>query len=189
MKGVRRGTGWDQGPGDDVICHSPTHAQRAGAVDTAGLGLDAALVRSVNPRLKHMTGQAAFWLAYVQQLVRWQPRPFTVEVDGQRHDAIFTVVANAASYGGGLRLAPRASLESDCLDLCLFAWTTRLPYLRHLRSGMDGAHLGLPGVTYVQAREALASGSGVWVQVDGELLDELPMTFACVPAALSLVVP
>jgi hypothetical protein len=31
MNGVRRGTGWDQGPGDDVICHSPSHAQRAGA--------------------------------------------------------------------------------------------------------------------------------------------------------------
>jgi hypothetical protein len=29
----------------------------------------------------------------------------------------------------------------------------------------------------------------VWVQTDGELLGELPMTFECVPAALSVVVP
>jgi len=29
----------------------------------------------------------------------------------------------------------------------------------------------------------------VWVQTDGELLGELPMTFECVPAALSVIVP
>jgi len=55
---------------------------------------------------------------------------------------------------------------------------------------MGGTHLGLPGVTYLQACRATASANGaVWVQADGELLGELPMTFECVPAALSLVVP
>jgi diacylglycerol kinase family enzyme len=29
----------------------------------------------------------------------------------------------------------------------------------------------------------------VWVQTDGELLGELPITFECVPAALSVIVP
>jgi diacylglycerol kinase family enzyme len=33
-----------------------------------------------------------------------------------------------------------------------------------------------------------ASGT-VWVQTDGQLLGELPMTFECVPAALSVIVP
>ncbi len=72
----------------------------------AGVGLDAALVRAVNPRLKRLTGQGAFWIAWLQQLIRWQPQPFMIEVDGQRYGATFTVLANAASYGGGLRIAP-----------------------------------------------------------------------------------
>lgn len=98
-------------------------------------------------------------------------------------------MANAASYGGGLRIAPRASLGSDCLDLCLFGWTDRRRYVRHFRASREGTHLGLPGVAYVQARQATASGAGVWVEADGELLGELPMSFECVPAALSLIVP
>jgi diacylglycerol kinase (ATP) len=112
-----------------------------------------------------------------------------IEVDGQRYGATFTVLANAASYGGGLRIAPRASLDSECLDLCLFGGTDRRRFVRHLRAGMGGTHLGLPGVTYVRARYATASGPNVWVQVDGEILGELPMIFAGVPAALSLIVP
>ena len=48
----------------------------------------------------------------------------------------------------------------------------------------------LPGVTYLQLQRATALGSeAVWVQVDGDLLGPLPMTFQCVPAALSLIVP
>jgi diacylglycerol kinase (ATP) len=154
----------------------------------AGVGLDAALVRAVNPRLKRLAGQGAFWITWSWQLLRWQLHTFAIEVDGQRYDSTFTVLANAASYGGGLRIAPRASLESEYLDLCVFDWTDRRRFVRHLRAGMDGAHLSLPGVTYLQARRATASGPGVWVQTDGELLGELPMSFECVPASLSVIV-
>jgi diacylglycerol kinase family enzyme len=93
-------------------------------------------VRAVNPRFKRLAGQWAFWITWLGQLVRWHPQPFVVEVDGHRYPATFTVLANAPAYGGGLRIAPRASLDSACLDLCLFAWTDRLPFVRHLRASM-----------------------------------------------------
>ena len=156
----------------------------------AGVGMDAAVVRAVNPALKRLAGQGAFWIAWVQHLVRWRPQAFVVDVDGQSHTATFAVLANAPAYGGGLRIAPHASLDSDCLDLCLFAWTDRHRFVRHLRASRGGGHLGLPGVSYLQARRATVSAPGsVWVQTDGELLGELPMTFECVPAALSVIVP
>ena len=82
-----------------------------------------------------------------------------------------------------------ARMDSEVLDLCLFDWRGRFRFLRHLRAGFSGAHLGRPGVTYLQARRITARGEQTWVQVDGELLGRLPMTFECVPAALSLIVP
>jgi diacylglycerol kinase (ATP) len=36
----------------------------------AGVGMDAALVRAVSPRLNRLFGQRAFWMAWLQQLVR-----------------------------------------------------------------------------------------------------------------------
>ena len=74
----------------------------------AGVGLDAALVRALNPTLKRLTGQGAFWFAALQQFVGWKPRRFLVEIAGQRYGATFALLANAASYAGGMRIAPRA---------------------------------------------------------------------------------
>jgi diacylglycerol kinase (ATP) len=151
----------------------------------AGVGMDAAVVPAVNPPLKRLTGQGAFWIAWIQHLIRWQPQVFVVDVNGQRHTATFAVLANAAAYGGGLRIAPHASLDSACLDLCLFAWTDRHRFVRHLRASRGGGHLGLPGVSYPQARRATMSAPGsVWVQTDGELLGELPMAFECPAGAV-----
>ena len=124
----------------------------------AGVGLDAAVVRTVNLGLKRLTGQGAYWVAGLRQFVGWRPRRFVVAVDGTEHAATLAIIANAPSYGGGLRLAPEASMDSEHLDLCLFDWNARVSFLRHLPASLAGKHLGLPGVTYVRARRATVRG-------------------------------
>lgn len=156
----------------------------------AGVGLDAEVVRSVHPGLKRLSGEGAYWMAGLRQLTDWNPVPFMVETEGGRHSATFAVVANAASYGGGLRFAPEASMDDDLLDLCLFDSTQRHRFARYLAAALSGSHLGMPGVSYVKTRRAVAHGpDSRLVHVDGELLGRLPVSFDCVPAALSLVVP
>ena len=148
------------------------------------------MLRSVHPGLKRLTGEGAYWMAGLRQLTDWNPVPFMVETEGGRHRATFAVVANAASYGGGLRFAPEASMDDDLLDLCLFDSTQRHRFARYLAAAFSGSHLGMPGVSYVKARRAVAHGpDNRLVHVDGELLGRLPVSFDCVPAALSLVVP
>ena len=156
----------------------------------AGVGLDADIVRAVHPGLKRLTGEGAYWMAGLKQLTDWHPVPFLLETEAGQHSATFAVVANAASYGGGLRFAPDASMDDDVLDVCLFDSTQRHRFARYLAAAFTGSHLGMPGVTYLKTRRAVAHGDGSrFVQVDGELLGPLPVSFECVPDALSLVVP
>ena len=116
----------------------------------AGVGLDAALVRAVNPTLKRLTGQGAFWMAALEQFIRWEPRRFVVDVEGRHYEAAFALLANGPSYAGGMRIAPQASMESDHLHLCLVDWTERVRFVRHARAGFTGTLSGLPGVTFLQ---------------------------------------
>lgn len=156
----------------------------------AGVGLDADVVRAVHPGLKRLTGEGAFWMAGLRQLTDWNPMHFVVEMEGAQHSATFAVVANAASYGGGLRFAPEASMDDDLLDVCLFDSTQRHRFARYLAAAFSGSHLSMPGVTYVKTRRVMAHGpESRFVQVDGELLGPLPVSFECMPAALTLVVP
>ncbi len=180
----------------DVIAAGRTRrvsVGRAGAryfLLMAGVGLDADVVRAVHPGLKRLTGEGAYWMAGLRQLTDWNPMHFLVDAEGGQHSATFAVVANAPSYGGGLRFAPEARMDDDVLDLCLFDSTQRHRFARYLAAAFTGSHLGMPGVTYLKTRHAVAHGhESRLVQVDGELLGPLPVSFECVPAALSLVVP
>ncbi|HET8576630.1 MAG TPA: diacylglycerol kinase family protein [Methylomirabilota bacterium] len=156
----------------------------------AGVGLDAVLVQRVNPALKRLAGEGAYWMAGIGQLTDWHPMRFLVEAEGMQYGATFAVVANSAWYGGGLHFAPHANMDDDQLDLCLFDSIKRHQFARYLVAARTGSHLEMDGVTYVRVRRAVAQGGGdQFVQVDGELLGPLPVTFECVPAALSLVVP
>src|SRR5258708_38654981 len=124
----------------------------------AGVGLDGDMLRPVRPGPKRLTGEGAYWMAGLRQLADWNPVPFLVETEGGRPRATFAVGANAASYGGGLRFAPEASMDDDLLDLCLFDSTERHRFARYLAAAFSGSHLGLPGVTYLKARRAVAHG-------------------------------
>ena len=156
----------------------------------AGVGLDADVVRAVNPGLKRLTGEGAYWMAGLKQLADWHPAHFVLETEAGQHRATFAVVANAASYGGGLRFAPEASMDDDLLDVCLFDCIQRHRFARYLAAAFTGSHLGMPGVTYLKTRRAAVHGDASrFVQVDGELHGPLPVSFECVPDALSLVVP
>jgi diacylglycerol kinase family enzyme len=129
-------------------------------------------------------------MAGLRQLADWNPVQFLIEAEGTQHSATFAVVANSASYGGGLRFAPEASMDDDLLDVCLFDSTQRHRFARYLAAAVTGSHLGLPGVTYLKTRRVVAHGpASRFVHVDGELLGPLPVSFESVPAALSLVVP
>jgi hypothetical protein len=45
----------------------------------AGIGLDASVVRRVQPSLKKRIGKGAFWISGLSHLATWNPKPFTLE--------------------------------------------------------------------------------------------------------------
>ncbi|HEY0171405.1 MAG TPA: diacylglycerol kinase family protein [Pyrinomonadaceae bacterium] len=157
----------------------------------AGVGLDASVVRSVRPRLKRRVGEAAFWYAGLGHLAHWVPREFTVEVGGERLSATYAAVGKAPWYGGGLAITPRARLDSDEFEVCVIDTRSRLRYLRLLAHAMRGGapEGGAPGLAFRRAARLRCEGDGVYVQADGELIGELPMTFEVVREGLEVIIP
>lgn len=157
----------------------------------AGVGLDASVVRSVRPRLKRRVGEAAFWYAGLAHLAHWVPREFTVEVGEERLRATYAAVGKAPWYGGGLAITPRARLDADEFEVCVIDTRSRLRYLRLLSHAMRGGapEEGTRGLAFRRAARLRCEGDGVYVQADGELIGELPMTFEVVREGLEVIVP
>jgi len=155
----------------------------------AGIGLDASVVGRVRPGLKKRFGQAAFWLSGVSHLAHWRPVPFNIEVEGQQYTATFAAVGKAASYGGDLAVTPRAQLEQPNFEICIIDSRSRLRYLRLLSFAMrSGFPANEAGVCFLHAARARATGDAP-VQVDGELIGHLPMTFDIAPETIEIIVP
>jgi YegS/Rv2252/BmrU family lipid kinase len=156
----------------------------------AGIGLDASVVERVRPRLKRRVGEGAFWVAGLGHLVRWQPAPFEVEVEGRSYPATFAAFGRAAHYGGDLSVTPRARLGEPEFEICIVNSHSRLRFLQLLAHALrrDGVRREIPGVTYVRARRGRASGAAL-MQVDGELTGTLPVSFEIAPEPLEVIAP
>jgi YegS/Rv2252/BmrU family lipid kinase len=156
----------------------------------AGIGIDAAIVDRVRPGLKKRVGKAAYWYSGLENFARWSPRPFRLEIEGQEHVATFAALGKAPRYGGDLLITPRARLDLPHFEICVIHSMNRLRYLKLLPFAMFG---GIPEtmkeISFLQASQARATGDGVLVQADGELIGELPMTFTVTPHVVDLVTP
>ncbi|HZH32428.1 MAG TPA: YegS/Rv2252/BmrU family lipid kinase [Pyrinomonadaceae bacterium] len=156
----------------------------------AGIGLDASVVERVRPRLKRRVGEGAFWVSGLGHLVRWQPVPFEVEVEGRSYPATFAAFGRAAHYGGDLSVTPRARLGEPEFEICIVNSHSRLRFLQLLAHALrrEGVRREIPGVTYVRARRGRARGAAL-MQVDGELTGKLPVTFEIAPEPVEIIAP
>ncbi|MBX7221309.1 MAG: diacylglycerol kinase family lipid kinase [Blastocatellia bacterium] len=156
----------------------------------AGIGLDAAMVQGVDSELKGKWGEGAYWISALNHLVK-RPQVFSVEVNGKRYESSFVVVGNSKGYGGGFSLTPKANIFEPGFEVTIFpAKDMGLMFLPYAFTSFLGDPTKLGGVYQETARNLKAYGPGPtqpWVQVDGELLGQLPMTFEAISNGLQLV--
>lgn len=160
----------------------------------AGFGFDAAVVGDTLRPIKNLLGPAAYALATVGALAKYQSTQVTLTLDGQevRMRAYLVVVANAASYAyRQIKMAPFAALDDGWLDVCVFerAPLDRVGFAGQLVSVLTRRHLHDPRVRYYRAKTiTLASDPPVSGQLDGDGIGETPVTITLLPRALPVLV-
>jgi len=147
------------------------------------------VVRRVRPSLKKHFGKAAFWFSGLSHLAKWNPKPFVIEAEGQRYNATFAAIGNAPSYGGDLAITPRARLDQPEFEVCIIDTFSRFRYLSFLSYAMrSGMPRNKGSVCFLQTSRVKGIGDAS-VQVDGELIGQLPMTFEIAKQSIEVIVP
>jgi YegS/Rv2252/BmrU family lipid kinase len=180
-----------------VLSHGSVRALDLGQIGTAtfigiaSCGFDSEANRIAN-RTRLIRGNLVYTYGGIRALLSWRPARFQLRIDGEPHAFTgYTVaVANSAAYGGGMFLAPGASLTDGLLDVVLIAEQPRLQFLRHLPKVFRGEHVKLPAVSIVRAREVEVDADRRFaVYADGDPIDELPVSISVAPAAVRVMVP
>jgi diacylglycerol kinase (ATP) len=157
----------------------------------AGAGFDSQVARRAQRGTFLLTGAAAYVYAVLRTLAAFQPVNARVTYqDGQYDGPItFAAVGNTGLYGGGMRIAPLASVEDGLLDLCLVKNVSRATLLRVLPQVFSGGHLAHPQVIYAKTPWVeIDSSEPLEVFADGEFMQRVPVRIEVLPAALEVLV-
>jgi YegS/Rv2252/BmrU family lipid kinase len=157
----------------------------------ATCGFDSEANRIANSA-RLIRGRFVYTYGGLRALAGWKPASFKLSVDGVEHALYgYTVaVANAGMQGGGMRLAPEASLDDGEFDVVMIAHLPKRRFLRLLPTVFSGAHVELDEVTILRGSSIEISADRVFtIYADGDPLAVLPATLRVLPAAVRVMVP
>ena len=168
------------------------------------LGLPAVAGEIAN-RTRWLRGPVVYPVAALRALAGWTPAGFRVDVGGQEPGAgperdfagYAVVVANAAYFGAGMKVAPPAEIDDGLLDVVMMRHGSRLAFLRVLMKIKSGAHLGLPlvstargaDVTVTVGRDLPAAADGETLACAAPLRSGGTLRIRVMPGALRALVP
>jgi diacylglycerol kinase (ATP) len=161
-------------------------------MNVAGMGFDAMVARRINRGFRFAKGQIAYLLAIVSALREYQPISVSMNVDGESIErrVMLCAVANAQSYGGGLKIAPQAQLDDGELNLVIVGDISKAEFLKQFPRVYRGGHLGHPAVESWPCRTVSITGpASADVLYDGELGPAGRLSATTVPGAVRLRVP
>jgi diacylglycerol kinase (ATP) len=142
--------------------------------NSVGIGLDAAVARTMN-RTRWLRGKAAYHYSVYANIAFYRNKVIVWSADDESgaSKSILVAVMNGTTYGGDFRVAPRAVCDDGLLDMVVGGNYGLLGRLRVLPKFQKGLHLGLPKITWRQAKKVkVTSEHSIPVQVDGELLPD-----------------
>ena len=158
----------------------------------AGVGIDSEIARRANALPRWLRAHGGYALSAPREFFHFAPFPMKIEParsDGFK-PAILAVVANAPTYGGGMKIAPRAKLDDGRLDVCVVRAMNTFKLFCLFPTVYFGGHLGFKEVEYAQAENVrIETEYPLDVYADGEYVCKTPVEFAVARSSLRVIVP
>src|SRR5207248_867084 len=124
-----------------------------------------------------VSGNLVYAYGALRALVSWRPATFEVRLDGgqpRRMTGYTVAAANSKAYGGGMLLAPDASLEDGLLDVVMVEDVPKLRLLRLLPTVFKGEHVRQRNVQVLRAAEVQITASRPFtLYADGDPVQQL----------------
>lgn len=161
-------------------------------IGIASCGFDSEANRIAN-ETKVVRGNLVYAYGALRALAGWKPATFTVtQPNTSPHlSRGYTVAAaNSKAYGGGMLMAPDASLTDGLLDVVIIPAVSKTRFLRLLPTVFKGEHVNEPGVEVLRVPEVTISADRPFTMyADGDPIAELPATVRAIPRAVRVLVP
>lgn len=150
--------------------------QRKLFISSFNAGFDAAIVQHSLALPGWLSGMPRYTLATLAELSALRSFDLAISLDGRAIHAgplLLASALNTSTYGGGMQIAPTATMNDGVLDLLMASEMGLLRVLSLLPRMLVGRHLGEPGVIHqCFGKLTLSAAAPVPIAADGEYLGE-----------------
>lgn len=148
-------------------------------------GFDAIVNERANA-MRWPRGKSRYTWAMLRELVTLKPVTYELSSHGTSwHErAMLISVANNSSMGGGMRVAPDASVTDGLLDVFVLRPLSKLRFIRLFPRVFAGTHVSEPEVVIEHTTDIVLDAEGIVAYADGERVWELPLRVTVVPSAV-----
>jgi len=159
---------------------------RFGAVYSAGFD---ALVNERANQLRFPRGTSRYTVAMLLELSTLTPRAYRLTVDGEQYEqeALLVAVANAESFGGGMRVVPDTPIDDGVLQVFTVSPLSRASFVRLYPRVFSGSHITHPAVTIRPAKSVRIEVDDIVGYADGERVGPLPVDIRVLPGILPVL--
>ncbi len=158
----------------------------------AGVGLDSEANRRANVRTPLVRGRLLYPWALMKALIPFRPFLARVRCDNHHFEGqvMSVIVANAPSYGGGIRIAPTAAMDDGLLDVYVVKAISKLELMRIFPRVYHGGHVNHPSLLKFRgAKIVIETEDQLDLFGDGEYLESTPLQIHIRPGALRVILP
>ena len=159
--------------------------------NAAGLGFDAEVAQRANSGPRVMGGTVTYLGSLLATLGSYRNKRLHLYIDSEsrwKERANSVVVANGQFFGGGMKIAPEASLSDGRFSVVILGNLGKLDLIRNVPKVYDGSHASHPKVRMLAGDQIeVTSPDRLLLQADGEVLGTAPASFTVVPGALRLI--
>lgn len=167
-------------------------------INVAAAGLLTDIAYKVSSDAKTVMGKLAYYTQGVidlpQQLL-FKSIDITVdsyEKNFEQKDCLMFIVTNTPSVGGFKKLAPKAKINDNKLDVFIIHKPELGKAITLFVQILKGEHIENSDITYFQTKKITIDCKNVedfYLDIDGEQGDKLPVTIEAIPHAVKFLVP
>jgi diacylglycerol kinase family enzyme len=156
-----------------------------------GAGLDARIVRLVDPKVKSALGKFAYWVYAFKQVGHRLPE-FRVKVNGREYVTSFALISRVRNYGGDIEIARRANLLEDHFAIVLCEGRSSSRYVKYFAGVLFNTLDRMSGVHVLESTSVEIEPIEGWTldhQLDGEHAGYGAARYEIVEGAVRLLIP
>jgi YegS/Rv2252/BmrU family lipid kinase len=153
-------------------------------------GYDARAITRLRPAVKRLIGEAAYYVAGLEEVIAGPRRMLSLEIDGEAFEAASIIVMNGRLYGGKFVCAPDADMREASLQVVLLNRTGRWNLVRYGLALVANRLHRLADVRIVPAASVrILAPEGEPCQSDGDLIGQAPLEIHVEANAVEILFP